>query len=87
MKRHDGISALIAAHPPIEAPKPVITPGAGVDPNKVIRPSKRVKTAHRSLGNGMSLKEWARQVVAISLPTNERRAVVQRWLVSKGVRP
>jgi hypothetical protein len=36
------------------------TPGAGVDPAKVIRPNNRLKKRWRTSGTKLSLKAWAR---------------------------
>jgi hypothetical protein len=57
----------------------VSVPGAGVDPLKVIRPSKRIKAMHRSRAvGGLSLKAFARLT---SDP------IARMWLLSKAVRP
>lgn len=82
MKRHDG---------PISDEASVriltvrtMTPGAGVDPNKVIRPSKRLKNWHRSADLACSLKDYARKLATTS---GDNKATALRWLSSKGVRP
>lgn len=61
-----------------------ITPGAGVDPKRVIRPSKRLRNWHRSSGTGFSLKTYVR---VLSTNGGDSYALARRWLASKGVRP
>ena len=89
MKRHDGpvsfVDQMIASHPPIAA-KP-ITPGAGVDPNRVCKPSKRLRNRHRAARPGESLRSWVRGLVRVTLPTDCRHGIAKRWLASKGTRP
>lgn len=83
MKRHDGpISDEVSVR--ILTVR-TMTPGAGVDPNKVIRPSKRVKAWHRATIGGASLKSWARGIA--SFDNHPAAPFALRWLRSKGVRP
>lgn len=58
--------------------------GAGVDPLKVIRPSKRMKEWHRSADTAESLKQYARILATTS---GHNKAIALRWLASKGARP
>jgi len=37
-------------------------PGTGVNPNKVINPTKRMKAAWRASGTKLSLKAWAHEL-------------------------
>lgn len=58
-------------------------PGAGVDPNKVIRPSNRVKRAWRESATGsQSLKAFARQEAENNTFVDSN--VATAWLDSKG---
>lgn len=72
------------ASEPTIATKP-ITPGAGVDPKKKIRPSKRVKASWRGWKStlNLSLKAFARRVAATA-PSESERAIAIAWLDSKG---
>lgn len=83
MKRHDGpISDEVSVR--ILTVR-TMTPGAGVDPNKVIRPSKRVKAAHRASNTAAPLKAWAHHLASHrDMPDC---AVAIAWLDSKAGRP
>lgn len=67
-----------------------LAPGAGVDPEKVCRPSKRVKgwhLVHRmafGVGYAMSLKAYIRKMA--SYGPDEHREIAKRWMKSKGMR-
>lgn len=45
------------------------TPGAGVDPAKVIRPNNRLKKDWRTSGTKLSLKAWVRELHGSESPS------------------
>lgn len=68
-----------------------ITPGAGVDPKKVIRVSKRVRNLHRqdTKRRPMPLKQWVwEQFEGLSMTGARGQALTSsvygRWLQSRG---
>lgn len=56
-----------------------ITPGAGVDPKRVIKPSKRVRNMHRITVLGAPLKRMARAWAA----GGPMAALTQQWFANK----
>ena len=66
---------------------PAGTPGTGrsCKPNRFV-PSKRIKALHRSRGDGLSLKAFARSLTSSLSILDPVSRLAHRWLVSKGVR-
>lgn len=64
-----------------------IQPGAGVDPRKVIKPSKRLRNWHRANRHGLSLRGFARAIASGSLVDvgGDAKSIAKRWLSSKGI--
>ena len=100
MRRHDGAPSdasvdlyrsLLATNAAIgDAEKRITTPGAGADPRKVIKPSKRLRNWHRSSPLGLSLKAYARNLASQAnggpVDRTSMSSAAHHWLASKGVR-
>ena len=54
------------------------TPGAGVDPAKAIKPTKRLKKLYRAENPKASFKTWARGLAA------DGDKYAETWLLNKG---
>jgi hypothetical protein len=68
---------------------PAGTPGTGrsCKPNRLV-PSKRIKALHRSRGDGVSLKAFARSIVHnLNSHSADDKIAAVRWLSTKGARP